>query len=406
MDVSTGLLQPDEAEADARLRAQAFQHSLGPYYDPETPVVSGDRVHVARSASKIVGTATVLPLGQWFGGVALPMGGVAGVAVAPEVRGHGVARRLMTEALEAMRDRGEMISALYPTASPLYRSVGYEFGGRWERTTVNVSQLALLAARRPKADAGLEVEALAPGGLQRLRPLYDRLAEQSNGWLARSDLFWDRMNFHQNSTKSNTFGYAITDGGVVVGGLTVAHRPSENRYMFDVDIDGPFALSTSAFDVAIDLIAGLGATAERASLGMPVETAAIHLPGGILEHRESWLWMFRLVDVGAALATRGYNPTVSATLRFNLADQSAPWNNGSWELSVAGGRATAEQRSAQRDNAVGLNLDVQTLASVFTGFISPWDLATAGRLRGADVDTLHVLDALFYGRPPRLVDFF
>jgi predicted acetyltransferase len=312
----------------------------------------------------------------------------------------------MIESLAAMRDRGEIISALYPTASALYRSVGYEFGGRWERTWVDTSHLALLSSTRKTPNADLHVEALEPGGLQRMRPLYDRLAADSHGWLDRSELFWDRLNFYENPSKSNSFGYVITDGGEVVAGLTVAHRSSQNRHMFDVEIGGPFAGSTAAFDAAIDLIAGLGTTAERASLGLPVEAAALHLPGAILDHADSWLWMFRLVDVKAAIEARGYSPHLTTTWRFNLVDDTAPWNSGSWEVGIDAGRATAEHRAPQTDDRVVLTIDVQTLACLFTGFISPWDLATAGRLPGAESDLLHVLDAAFFGRPPRLVDFF
>src|SRR5262245_8366746 len=56
-----------------------------------------------------------VPMGQYFGGRPVSMLGIAGVAVAPEARGRGLAKRMMQEAvIEAARD-GFALSALYPS---------------------------------------------------------------------------------------------------------------------------------------------------------------------------------------------------------------------------------------------------------------------------------------------------
>ena len=65
---------------------------------------------------------------QWWCGRAVPMAGVASVKVAPEDRGRGLARRLMTALLDEIAARGYPLSALYPATMPLYRSLGWELG--------------------------------------------------------------------------------------------------------------------------------------------------------------------------------------------------------------------------------------------------------------------------------------
>ncbi len=405
MDITVDRLQPEDAELEARLRAQAFQTDPGPYCDPQRPTVSFDRVHVARSAGQVLATVAVLPFGQWFGGRSVPMGGVAGVAVAPQARGHGLARRLLTEAIEAMHDRGEVISTLYPTTSSLYRAVGYEFGGRWERTTIDIAVLAD-AATASTRDEGHVVEALAAGELERMRPLYDSLAADSHGWLDRSDLFWQRSNHATDPGTSNSFGFVIDDGSEPVAGLTIRHKRSDNRLKFSVDVDGPFARSDVAFSAAARLIAGLGTTADRATLSLPVESLAAYLPGAVLDHWDSWLWMLRIVDVRGALTARGYNPCVTASFAFELRDQLAPWNQGHWRVEVADGAASVERLDVGSGGWSGPSLDVQTLSCLFTGFIAPLDLARAGRLPGADQRVLDAVTAAFAGPAPRLVDFF
>ncbi len=403
-------LQAADARAAARLRAQAFQQDLGPDFDQGRPI-DNDRVHVAHLDGRLVGTATVLPLAQWFGGRSLPMGGVAGVAVAPQARGRGLAKRLMTEAIEAMRERGEVISSLYPTSSTLYRAMGYEFAGRFERTTVEVAELTA-SARGKSVDKRFRVEELSAGEMTRMRPLYDALAAEANGWLDRTDYLWDRLDQTVNPERFNHFGYVLIDSHADTGpgddrveaGLTVANIKGRHRLKFDVSVGGPLARSADAMTAALDLIAGLGTTADAATIGLPVETLAGILPGAFLDHQESRLWMMRLIDVEAAIAGRGYNPAVHTRLQFQLHDPIAPWNEGRWSVSIAEGSATVERQRSATHGVV--EIDAATLATLYTGFSNPWELARAGRLAGADSATLHALAVAFAGPPPRLIDFF
>src|SRR5215469_5567362 len=63
---------------------------------------------------------------QWWHGRAVPMAGVASVKVAPEHRGKGIGRQLMTAVLALIAERGYPLSALFPATMPLYRSLGWE----------------------------------------------------------------------------------------------------------------------------------------------------------------------------------------------------------------------------------------------------------------------------------------
>ena len=56
---------------------------------------------------------------QFFGGKAVPMGGLASVAVDPYARGRGVATALLDRALVGLREAGQVISALFPSVPPL-----------------------------------------------------------------------------------------------------------------------------------------------------------------------------------------------------------------------------------------------------------------------------------------------
>src|ERR1700756_3040081 len=66
---------------------------------------------------------------QYWLGRPVKMAGVASVKVAPEHRGRGVGRALMTELLGRIAERGFPLSALYPATMPIYRSLGWELAG-------------------------------------------------------------------------------------------------------------------------------------------------------------------------------------------------------------------------------------------------------------------------------------
>ena len=405
MELTFGLLAPDELAQDARLRSQAFSVDAGPV-DPDRPRVPLDRVHVARQNGKLVGTATVFSFGQWFGGRSVPMGGVAGVAVTPEARGKGVARRLMHDAIVAMRERGEVLSALYPTTATLYRSVGYEFAGRYERTTIPVHTVA--AAVDQQDGAELTVEQVQGTDVGQLRTVYDQVAAESPGWLNRSDLFWDRLGHEINPDRHNRFCYVLRDSaGVARAGLTVSHRSGDEPLMFGLDIGGPFADSPSSMRAALSLLAALGTTADRATFSLPVEQLGLVLPPAYLDHADSWLWMARIVDVPGALTARGYNPSITAELELTVRDPLASWNTGRWSVAVADGSATVTKRSdTSPSGADELVVDIQSLSGLYTGYVSPAELIRAGRLDSASPQAVAALAAVFAGPAPRMVDFF
>ena len=82
-----------------------------------------------RQGGRLVGGMILVPMGQWYGGRAVPMTGVAGVAVAPEARGSGVAQAMMASCVRELQQNGAPLSALYPATLSLYRGAGYEIAG-------------------------------------------------------------------------------------------------------------------------------------------------------------------------------------------------------------------------------------------------------------------------------------
>jgi predicted acetyltransferase len=105
---------------------------------------------VAEVDGASVADASAIPMRQNVRGVVYQMAGVAGVATLPQARRRGYARALVTEILGLMRDRGHVVSALYPFRPSFYGRLGY-VGLPQTRTVAfsPASVAALLAADLP-----------------------------------------------------------------------------------------------------------------------------------------------------------------------------------------------------------------------------------------------------------------
>src|ERR1700691_5400779 len=118
-------------------------------------VVSDGAFLGAFVSGRPAGAAVFHDMRQWWHGKPMPMAGVASVKIAPEYRGRGIGRRLMTELLGLIAERGYPVSALYPATMPIYRSLGWELaGGRYHMAVPSRELRSLLAP-----DAALPGEA-------------------------------------------------------------------------------------------------------------------------------------------------------------------------------------------------------------------------------------------------------
>ena len=102
--------------------------------------------------------------------------------------------------------------------------------------------------------------------------------------------------------------------------------------------------------------------------------------------------LLRIVDVEAALRSRPVaDPDLRTELTLEVRDGSAPWNQGTWRLSVEGGQVAVEPAKGEGD----LALDAGVLAPVFNGYVTPSKAAASGLLRAASEDALRRADAFF-----------
>lgn len=370
-----------DADADAvyRLRRLAFggprtppdQHSPG---EPE-----GIRSLVAELAGRPVGCLRVLASRQFFGGAAVPMGAVASVAVDQGARGNGVATAMLDVALADMRDAGECLSALYPSAPPLYRARGWEQTGVYERLNLPPERLAALqrpARRRHTRHATADdVPAMHAG--------YLTLASTVDGMLDR-----DTPVFAMAGMLDADIADVVTgQDGEVLGHLTADRTEDERLVTYD--------LVAADADTARALLRQLGSWAgQLAEVSLRIVDPAVRdllLDLPTLHDVRNHPWMLRVVDLPAAVAARGWpasRPPRTLAVDIEVIDEHAPWHAGRRRIVADGDGVRCEPGGSGE-----VRMHARALGPWYAGSADTAMLRRAGLLTG-DTAAAAALDAL------------
>ncbi|MBO0821781.1 MAG: GNAT family N-acetyltransferase, partial [Nocardiopsaceae bacterium] len=305
------------AERERWMRAAAAQVSRGAFLG-------------AFADGRPVGAAKYHDMRQWWHGRAVPLAGVADVKVAPEYGGRGIGTRLMTRLLDRIADRGYPVAALYPATMPIYRSLGWELAGACYQATVPSRELRSLLAPDPALAGASGDPRAAPApppdaaGLRRATPddaaevaaVLDRVhqAGRHNGPLTRDDL-----TIRDWLSRDGQYVYLAADG--ILG------------YQWDGDHE-LFVERVAAASPA----AGRALWALLASQSSMVRTVRARLAPDdplwwLTRERDvravsRSMWMLRIVDAPAAIAARGFPPSVSLSVRLNITDPARPSNDG------------------------------------------------------------------------------
>jgi len=110
-------VRPLDTEDELRAAWHLSRHAFaGTATEPPpaalTPSPTATRWGAFDERGRLLGKAVDLHDERWWGGRIVSAADVNGVAVAPEARGQGVARALMTALLAGARQRGAAVSAL------------------------------------------------------------------------------------------------------------------------------------------------------------------------------------------------------------------------------------------------------------------------------------------------------
>jgi predicted acetyltransferase len=380
-------------EDDLRRLADVLGRSFG--YSAENtygrfPVVGTDNIRFYQDGKRIDAGLWLVPMGQWFGGRSVPMTGVAAVGVAPEARGRGLAIRLMTEALKELHEKGVALSALYPATQTLYRKAGYEQAGCRFKTVITPGDIRFRGG-------GASIRAAGETDRDTVSQVYAACARERDGHLDRGPYIWDRVYTWRNET---AHGYIVEEDGKATGHVYALIRPLDAGG-FTISITDLVALTPAAAGSLWTFLADHRSMSKELTwFTGPDNPMLFLLPEQPYRTTLQLIWMLRIVDAAAALEARGYPPNVKTELHLNLTDDLLPGNAGPLVLAVEGGRGRVHRGGNSR-----LAMDIGALASLYSGFSSPWKLSRAGRAAG-EPEALHAAAGIFSGPAPWMPDMF
>jgi predicted acetyltransferase len=383
--------EPSDLEALAAIEAWAFGTTAGGSLAWLKNAGPGS-VRVACMGGVVRGGLIEVPMGQWFGGKSVPMLGIAGVAIAAEERGRGLALELLRAALRSARARGLVLSTLYPATYGLYRKAGYELAGSLCRVTLQLRQLA--RGKRP-----LHIQSLAEGDRAEAEALYREVSRHRPGHLDRGPYVWDRVR-RPNLEAARALGAMGPHG---LQGYVYARTSARPNQPFDLVLSDFVSTGPAAYQTLLAFLADHSTTAERVTwYGGLADARLFGLPQRVAQVAVEDYWMLRLVDVKGALLGRGY-PNVDLAVELSVEDAFLPENSGQYSLSVRGGVPALEEA---RGSSLRAHLSVGALAALYSGFLSPRELQSAGQL-DADEPSQRALALLFGASPaPALADYF
>jgi predicted acetyltransferase len=380
---------------DLEIEIDLAQRAFGPVSEAERrerlaetrALAEAGRYFAVFDGPRPAGVAVFHDIRQWWHGRAVRMAGVGGVKVAPEQRGRGTGRALMTEVLRVMADRRYPLSVLYPATAPLYRSLGWEIAGGFYRAVIPARSLASLlpadgaagplrgapGLRRAVPDDAAEVSAILSAVHESARhcgaETYDPDTVR-RWWLTDENLFcyladdgfiaygWSGQR-HEMSVQMVVAGSAETTRALwsVVG----SHAPLAKQVRTVVSPDDPLGWLTREPDLGL---------ASR------------------------WSWMLRVVDAPAAIAGRGFPAAADLTVGLQIDDPQLPANAGMWTLEVGGGKGAFTHSTPPISPAGPVRVGARGFAALYGG-VSMATLRLAGLAAGGSAADDEALDAAF-----------
>lgn len=384
---------PNERQRHAELMAQSFGSGRipEPPADDEWPR-AGRSVYGLYEKGALQAAYTLHDFrAHWGGEGVLPLGGIAGVGSFVEARGRGHVAALLQHALATMRERGQVVSALYPFAWAFYRRFGWDWVGERRRVTLPLAEVR----SSPEGRNVSELRAEEARGT--LEPIYAAFARGYRGVHDAETHQWDDLLRHQDGRR--TYVYVHQAPGSAPDGYLVWRYPGGGG---TGQVRALVANTPAAYRGLLSLLHYFATQCPKARLDLPADDPLwAHVMYWDLETRLGPVFMGRVVDAPAALQSlKSGAPDGQATLA--LRDEHAPWNGGTWRITGENGAISCTPASGEPD----LACDIAAFSQAFWGAPSlPW-LHRAGRIEVNSERALDWLTRVLSGPPVWTFDEF
>lgn len=370
--------------------ALGFTHAEWVERIGDSPFGDTDNLWLAEEAGRLVAGSRMYRFEQWIGGARFPMMGLGLVTNSAAHRRRGIASDLVASGLRHSRERGDVVSVLYPFRTSFYQRLGYGMAGRVNQYRFapkmlkdfeERSRVAIVDSDKDRAD---------------VRAVYDRWAPTQNGMMVRRDRQWEpvwrgRHGVIVRDQKGEATGYAVfaysaeaARGGRFIEIVERAWLDHDARRA----LYGWFSSLSDQWDFLL----------YRAHPDEPFEEhlAEIRLPAEGIARWGFWFPsavvqqgpMFRILDLQKAWAGRPIRAAEPLVVRMRVDDPQIRENSGDFDLVLDG--ANAEIRSPAGKFDLRLAIGISALSRLFIGSLRLRAAIEAGLAR---VDDFSAVDA-------------
>lgn len=332
---------------------------------------------------------------SWWYGRPLPTFGIAGVAVAAEMRGRGLLRGMLQRVLDDAAERGQVLSGLFPTAPGIYRGAGFEVVA--ELTTIELATSDASAVGEP---SGCHTRRATAADLAAQQQVYEDWASAQNGPLTRWESHTEVADAPGNGTslavddRERVTGYCrwVRGGGYGTEGSI------DVREMIAVTLDGYRALWR--------MLATFAPVAPLLRLTTSGHDAALMvLPSTGWRVVDRRPYMLRLLDVCAAFTGPGAEHT-RGEMEFDVVGDVVAQAVGHYRLSVERGAVHCERIAVTKQAGNVTTITPRGLVLLWAGVQDCPNLRMAGLMWGGAPRGDALLRAVCAARPPHIRDYY
>ena len=355
----------------------------------------------AFDGDKLVTSFATFPFTMRANGNAISFAGVTAVGTRPEYRRRGLVRKIMTEAIENMRDRGQSMSGLWASQAAIYQRYGYAAAGANRYYSVDTPDILFFDGD----EGGCSLERLSVAeGVEPAKAIYRNFIHDRFGYLHRSSILW-RENVLDESTEDGPVHIAIaSDSSGAQGYVAYTLRsgkvghPARSQ---EIKIRDFAWLTLDAYRSIWSFLGAHDLVGRMIWENAPVDDPAPHLfaePRLLHMQDREGSWM-RIIDVSEALAQRGYLAQARASsLTIEVEEDAlAPWNTGFWQIDID---ESGEAKVSPGTNNNAIVGSIRTLTALYTGSSTALELARVGLLKGPSSAILKANQVMAtYGKP-------
>ena len=351
--------------------------------EPEKP--RHDEAFAARLDGRIVGAFASLPMVVTRGDAELKCAGIAGVAVLPHERQHGVGKAMMEHGIRHYREAGYELASLYAFSEKFYRKFGYEVAGYKYGIKVDMG-------RFPRFELTLPTAKLTPAERDLVKPCYEAFARRRSGMNLRPENQWDRI----VQLDSNKAIYTV--GDPVEAYAIVTH---DWNFWVEQKVDEFVWTTPRGYESLLSVLSGIGINKTHLSWIEPSDSPyrAKYWDRGAELNAGSGYLMWRVLNVPQALS--GLKPARRGSFTIEVKDEHFAENCGPWLVEFS-----PESVSVSACSEAGLVMDIRQFSQTFMGQPGVMELAVNGLIEVRSEADLIAASDLLTAVPVCCIDAF